>query len=148
MVIGADGRRSTVARLVGSQVPQRTRENGRGLVFAYAEDPKGDAERRTLSQWRVGDTLGNFSDRRRDSRGPVHGPEGRRGAARAGSFARRRRPRQLTSLPRLARFAARALSRPGAARRDVVREVRDELRFDVAEGIDLWRLTRAGRVFG
>ena len=60
LVIGADGRRSTVAQLVGAQTPYRSDDNGRGLVFAYVEDPMGSAERQVLSQWRVGDTLTNY----------------------------------------------------------------------------------------
>lgn len=287
LVIGADGRRSTVARLVGAQVPHRSRDNGRGLVFAYAEDPKGEQDRRTLSQWRIGDTLSNYfptddgaavvlfmgpkADVSRFGADLAHwnvmverspglrermaggklltrlrkttdtaayfrrssGPgwalvgdaghfkdpviaQGIRDAVHFGRllgqvaapflddpghldrqlrrwelardrectpsyywgarqtrthpvspierevfrslesssaladelaevFARRRRPRQLTTLPRLAGWTARALSRPAAARPQVLREVRDELRFDVAEGLDLLRLAWDGR---
>ncbi|WP_019876747.1 NAD(P)/FAD-dependent oxidoreductase [Sporichthya polymorpha] len=62
LVIGADGRRSTVASLVGSAVPYRRDENGRGLVFMYVDDPypAESEERSHLFQWRVGDTLGMY----------------------------------------------------------------------------------------
>ena len=40
VVIGADGRRSTTAGLVGEEQPYRTSRNGRGLAFWYADDPK------------------------------------------------------------------------------------------------------------
>ena len=39
LLIGADGRRSTVAELVGAGTPYRRNENGRGLVFMYVDDP-------------------------------------------------------------------------------------------------------------
>ncbi|MGQ0623335.1 MAG: NAD(P)/FAD-dependent oxidoreductase [Sporichthyaceae bacterium] len=62
LVIGADGRRSTVAHLVGSSKPYRRDENGRGLVFMYVDDPypSGSEERTKLYQWRVDDTLGMY----------------------------------------------------------------------------------------
>jgi flavin-dependent dehydrogenase len=62
LVIGADGRRSTVAELVGAGTPYRRNENGRGLVFMYVDDPypADSVERKTLMQWRVGDTLGMY----------------------------------------------------------------------------------------
>ncbi len=62
LVIGADGRRSTVAEAVGASKPYRRDENGRGLVFMYVDDPHpaGSRERQTLFQWRVGDTLGMY----------------------------------------------------------------------------------------
>jgi flavin-dependent dehydrogenase len=59
-VIGADGRRSTLARLVGAASPYRSDRNGRGQVFAYVEDPEPAENRTLLYQWRVGDTLGNY----------------------------------------------------------------------------------------
>ena len=47
LVIGADGRRSTVSSLVGSWTPYRMSRNGRGLVFRYLDDPRaGTAMRR------------------------------------------------------------------------------------------------------
>jgi flavin-dependent dehydrogenase len=60
LVVGADGRRSTIAELVGAKDPYRRHENGRGLVFMYADDPMGPADRKSLYQWRIGDTLGMF----------------------------------------------------------------------------------------
>jgi flavin-dependent dehydrogenase len=62
LLIGADGRRSTVAELVGAATPYRRNENGRGLVFMYVDDPypADSVERQTLMQWRVGDTLGMY----------------------------------------------------------------------------------------
>jgi len=62
LLIGADGRRSTVAELVGAGTPYRRNENGRGLVFMYVDDPHpaDSIERKTLMQWRVGDTLGMY----------------------------------------------------------------------------------------
>ncbi|HEY4409834.1 MAG TPA: NAD(P)/FAD-dependent oxidoreductase [Acidimicrobiia bacterium] len=62
LLIGADGRRSTVADAVGAGAPYRRDENGRGLVFMYVDDPHppGSRERQTLYQWRVDDTLGMY----------------------------------------------------------------------------------------
>jgi flavin-dependent dehydrogenase len=62
LLIGADGRRSTVADLVGANPPYRRDENGRGLVFMYVEDPypPDSPERRHLYQWRIGRTLGMY----------------------------------------------------------------------------------------
>ena len=62
LLIGADGRRSTVAEAVGAGQPYRRNENGRGLVFMYVEDPypADSEERKRLYQWRVGDTLGMY----------------------------------------------------------------------------------------
>ena len=62
LVVGADGRRSTVAEMVGAKEPYRRDENGRGLVFMYVDDehPAGSPERDRLYQWRVGDTLGMY----------------------------------------------------------------------------------------
>jgi flavin-dependent dehydrogenase len=59
LVVGADGRRSTVARLVGEDRPYRGSRNGRGLAFWYMDDPKAGTEwRDVLGQWRVGTTHG------------------------------------------------------------------------------------------
>ncbi|WP_205698680.1 NAD(P)/FAD-dependent oxidoreductase [Conexibacter sp. SYSU D00693] len=55
LVVGADGRRSTIAARVGAWKPYRASKNGRGLVFRYLDDPRAgtpDAER--LHQWRDG----------------------------------------------------------------------------------------------
>ncbi len=59
LVIGADGRRSSVAAAVGAFKPYRASRNGRGLVFRYADDPEfGTREGSTIYQWRDGDSLG------------------------------------------------------------------------------------------
>lgn len=58
IVVGADGRRSTVASLVGAWAPYRVSRNGRGLVFRYLEDPlAGSVEAETYYQWREGDSF-------------------------------------------------------------------------------------------
>jgi len=55
LVVGADGRRSTVAALVGAWRPYRVSRNGRGLVFRYMDDPRaGTADAETYYQWREG----------------------------------------------------------------------------------------------
>jgi 2-polyprenyl-6-methoxyphenol hydroxylase-like FAD-dependent oxidoreductase len=57
LVVGADGRRSTVARLVGADVPYRGSRNGRGFVWWYLDDPKlGTRWRETLTLWQIGET--------------------------------------------------------------------------------------------
>ncbi len=55
LVIGADGRRSTVARLVGSREHHRC-ENQRMMAYAYYLDAP-DACRSLAMQWREGDDL-------------------------------------------------------------------------------------------
>ncbi len=58
LVVGADGRRSTVASLVGAWTPYRISRNGRGLVFRYLEDPlAGTIHAETYYQWREGDSF-------------------------------------------------------------------------------------------
>lgn len=58
LVIGADGRRSTVAARVGAWRPYRGSQNGRGLVFRYLDDPRyGTDAYETLFQWRDGDSV-------------------------------------------------------------------------------------------
>ncbi len=58
LVVGADGRRSTLAALVGAWTPYRVSRNGRGLVFRYLEDPRADtADAETYQQWREGDSF-------------------------------------------------------------------------------------------
>ncbi len=58
LLVGADGRRSTVAALVGAWTPYRISRNGRGLVFRYLEDPlAGGIEAETYYQWREGDSF-------------------------------------------------------------------------------------------
>ena len=57
LVVGADGRRSTVARLVGAATPYRCHANERACYFAYFEDawPRW---RSVAAQWREGRELG------------------------------------------------------------------------------------------
>lgn len=58
LVVGADGRRSTVSALVGAWRPYRSSRNGRGLVFRYMDDPlAGSEEAATYIQWREGDSM-------------------------------------------------------------------------------------------
>ncbi|MFB8003802.1 NAD(P)/FAD-dependent oxidoreductase [Nocardia sp. NPDC056000] len=57
LVIGADGRRSTVARLVGAHAPYRIEPSGRSCVFAYWHDTSLEW-RSVAAQWRSGDLLG------------------------------------------------------------------------------------------
>ncbi|WP_063020532.1 NAD(P)/FAD-dependent oxidoreductase [Nocardia niwae] len=57
LVVGADGRRSTVARLVGAIRPRLSAPSGRDCYFAYWHD--GAADRRHIAaQWRSGPDLG------------------------------------------------------------------------------------------
>lgn len=59
LVVGADGRRSTMASLLGAEQPYRASRNGRGLVFRYMDDPQaGTRWGHTMSQFRAGDTHG------------------------------------------------------------------------------------------
>jgi menaquinone-9 beta-reductase len=59
LVVGADGRRSTVAALVGAWRPYRCSRNGRGLVFAYLDDPSSAALKApSYAQWRDGLSIG------------------------------------------------------------------------------------------
>lgn len=55
LVVGADGRRSTVARLVGTTEHHRW-ENQRMMAYAYYEDGRDDL-RNLAMQWRYGDDL-------------------------------------------------------------------------------------------
>jgi menaquinone-9 beta-reductase len=57
-VIGADGRRSTVADWVGAAEPYRKWPNGRGMVWYYVDDPRPDSERDSWLMTRVGNTIG------------------------------------------------------------------------------------------
>jgi flavin-dependent dehydrogenase len=58
LLVGADGRHSTVAALVGAWTPYRISRNGRGLVFRYLQDPlAGGIEAETYYQWREGDSF-------------------------------------------------------------------------------------------
>ena len=55
LVVGADGRRSSVAAEVGSFRPYRSSRNGRGMVFRYGQDP--------LVGTRAGETIYQFWER-------------------------------------------------------------------------------------
>ncbi|MDX6650914.1 MAG: hypothetical protein QOJ97_2865 [Solirubrobacteraceae bacterium] len=57
LVIGADGRRSLIARSVGAERPYRSNRNGRACFYSYLEDPR-DEWRTTAAQWREGRELG------------------------------------------------------------------------------------------
>ena len=57
LVIGADGRRSTVARLVGADDPHRACASGRACFYAYWKDERPEW-RTTAAQWREGPELG------------------------------------------------------------------------------------------
>lgn len=57
LLVGADGRRSTVARLVGAERPYRGSRNERGCAFFYMDDPLvGTVWRERLIQLRSGTT--------------------------------------------------------------------------------------------
>ncbi|MGI5267912.1 NAD(P)/FAD-dependent oxidoreductase [Nonomuraea sp. CA-218870] len=58
LVVGADGRRSTVARLVGADQPRLSHANGRACYYAYYEDPR-EEWRSTAAMWLTGRELGN-----------------------------------------------------------------------------------------
>ncbi len=58
LVVGADGRRSSVAAEVGAWHPYRVSRNGRGLVFRYLDDPQlGTIDAETFRQWREGESF-------------------------------------------------------------------------------------------
>ncbi|MEU8900615.1 FAD-dependent monooxygenase [Nocardia sp. NPDC048505] len=57
LVIGADGRRSTVAKLVGAQQPYLRAPSGRDCYFAYWRDAD-PSQRHVAAQWRAGADLG------------------------------------------------------------------------------------------
>ena len=56
LVVGADGRRSTVARLVATSDPYRQNQNQRACYFAYFDDPHLPW-RGVAAQWREGTEL-------------------------------------------------------------------------------------------
>ncbi|HYI36668.1 MAG TPA: NAD(P)/FAD-dependent oxidoreductase [Thermoleophilaceae bacterium] len=56
LVVGADGRRSVVARSVGAERPELESANGRGCYFAYWRD-RESGPRSVASQWRQGEEL-------------------------------------------------------------------------------------------
>ncbi len=55
-MIGADGRRSLVAREVGAEDPRLANPNQRGCYFAYWRDARADW-RSVAAQWRAGEEL-------------------------------------------------------------------------------------------
>lgn len=57
LVVGADGRHSTVARLAGVETPYEAEPSGRDCYFAYWRDTSSEW-RSTAAQWRVGSDLG------------------------------------------------------------------------------------------
>ncbi|UGT55833.1 NAD(P)/FAD-dependent oxidoreductase [Nocardia asteroides] len=57
LVIGADGRDSTIARAVGAEPPLLSVPSGRDCYYAYWRDTP-DGPRDTAAQWRVGADLG------------------------------------------------------------------------------------------
>ncbi|MCF2531385.1 NAD(P)/FAD-dependent oxidoreductase [Yinghuangia soli] len=57
LVIGADGRRSTIARLVGADVPYLSNANARAGYYAYYEDPRTEWHG-TAAMWLGGRELG------------------------------------------------------------------------------------------
>ncbi|MDI2128216.1 NAD(P)/FAD-dependent oxidoreductase [Yinghuangia seranimata] len=57
LVIGADGRRSTVARMVGADAPYLVNANGRACYYAYYDDPRTEW-RGTAAMWLAGRELG------------------------------------------------------------------------------------------
>lgn len=58
LVVGADGRRSTVARLVGAETPYRASASGRACYFGYWRDGGDPSWQSVAAQWRVGAELG------------------------------------------------------------------------------------------
>jgi len=57
LVVGADGRRSTVARLARADPPYRASASGRACFYAYWEDARTEWQA-TAAQWRSGAELG------------------------------------------------------------------------------------------
>lgn len=61
LIVGADGRRSSVASMVGVEKPYRQDANQRGLVFSYGVEPRPAGERPDeIVQWRSADALGMY----------------------------------------------------------------------------------------
>lgn len=52
LAVGADGRKSRVAQLVGAAVPYRGSKNGRGFAFWYMDDPKLGTDWREIGVYR------------------------------------------------------------------------------------------------
>lgn len=58
LIVGADGRYSTVAQQVGEWEPYRRSRNGRGMVFRYMDDPAADTNwASTMWEGRTHDTI-------------------------------------------------------------------------------------------
>lgn len=57
LVVGADGRRSLVARQVGADQPYHSNPNQRACLYAYWHDPESPW-RTVAAQWREGEDLG------------------------------------------------------------------------------------------
>ncbi|HJQ44414.1 MAG TPA: FAD-dependent monooxygenase, partial [Jatrophihabitantaceae bacterium] len=57
LVVGADGRRSTIADLVGTATPYRARPSGRACYYGYWRDA-ASSWRDIAAQWRAGGELG------------------------------------------------------------------------------------------
>jgi flavin-dependent dehydrogenase len=60
LVVGADGRRSSLAKWLGVERPYRVSPAGRGLVFIYVKDPRGPAERCLIQRWQSDRTVGFY----------------------------------------------------------------------------------------
>ncbi len=85
LVVGADGRRSSVAAAVGAWTPYRLSRNGRGLVFRYIDDSARTRCRpRAYYQWREGDSFAFAfpSAPQGQAPDPLHGPPRRGSEAR------------------------------------------------------------------
>lgn len=57
LVIGADGRRSTIADILGVTTPYRAKPSGRACYYGYWRDAD-DSSREVAAQWREGGELG------------------------------------------------------------------------------------------
>ena len=68
LVVGADGRRSGMAKMLGVERPYRSSPAGRGLVFIYVTDNRPPQERKSVYRWQSGETLGFFFPWRRARR--------------------------------------------------------------------------------
>ena len=61
LIVGADGRRSSVASMVGVSEPYRQHANERGLVFSYGIEPRPVGQRPDeIVQWKTSATLGMY----------------------------------------------------------------------------------------
>lgn len=56
LVVGADGRASSVAEMVGADEPYRASRNGRSFVFWYMDDPRAGTDwHHSFTLWRFGE---------------------------------------------------------------------------------------------